>query len=164
MRTVDALTAARDFFLYDPSNWTKASLALIKNNGKACFCALGGISLVTGCMTEGGARHPRVAVSSVSGPWGAETSEYTGFRTEFAQLPKHIINLLRDDGVELAAAVGAVKYLRAACEQLFREASIVTINDDANYGYADIMKAFDLAIKNAKRRHINGDRVKAVSL
>lgn len=159
MRTVDALTAARDFFRYNPGAWTRAALARPKGD-TTCFCALGGISLVTGCMTAGGYRQPKIAVSCVSGPWGANGKP-------LADLSHQVIQQLRENGIELAAAVGAVKYLTAACEKLFQN-SIVEVNDSAYLGYDSIMRAFELAIKNAKRRHINGDRQKtsgqAVSL
>lgn len=183
MRTVDALIHARDMFLSDPKSWTRGALHA-KKAGKDCYCALGGISLVTGCIAPDGTRAPGVAVSCTSGPHAADVRpENTGYGDSdfygINQLPAKTLLTYQRRGVHLKAALGAVRYLTAAVRKLYGEdVSIVVVNDhggtyrparaDADgsqeaYNYGLIIRAFNLAIRNAKRRHINGDRKKAVA-
>ena len=174
MKTVDALIAARDFFINDPSRWTKGALHKVVN-GKNCFCALGAVSLVSGCLNGDGARVPGVAVSCTFGPIGFKEAGPAKFFTDATTinaLSRKVLGDLEKYGIHLKAGAGAVKYLSAACHQLFGSTvNIVTVNDgrlwassgaEQGYGYNGIMKAFDVAITNAKRRHITGDRKKSV--
>lgn len=170
MKTVDALIAARDLFASDPTNWTRGGLRK-RIGGKNCYCALGGISLVTGCISADGERAENVAVSCTEGPKGVTSNEGWSLM-EIGELSQSVLLKFAAKNVHLLAAKGAIEYLSAACEQLFGEKSIIHVNDvgpnkgaltpsNAEVGYATIMKAFDRAIRNAKRRHITGDRKKA---
>lgn len=166
MKTVDALIAASDFFVANPGRWTRASLASHHNNrGDTCFCALGGISLVTGCLTPDGARANKVGVGVTSGPVSANVGRgiYTNEYTPIEELSKRELAAFQAAGVHLLAARGAVKYANAASKVVFGEPSIMEANDDTlrGGGYNTVIKILNLAIKNAKRRHINGDRKKA---
>jgi hypothetical protein len=51
----------------------------------------------------------------------------------------------------------AMNYLRAAIVSVAgREMEVYQFNDSYQFKHEDVLAAFDLAIKNAKRRHING--------
>lgn len=168
MKTVDVLIAARNFFINDPSRWTAGALHKLVD-GKDCFCAIGAMSLVSGCISESGLRAQRVVVSCTLGPTGFINADYSR-TTPIAALSAKLLSDLEKDGIHLKAGAGAAKYLEAACRKLFGH-SVITVNDgctvsahprERTLGYQGIMKAFDLAIKNAKRRHITGDRKKSV--
>jgi hypothetical protein len=172
MKTVDALIAARDFFLNDPDAWTQAALHFQKSNGKHCFCALGGISLVTGCIGATGCQAGRVAVSCIAGPTGVAMTGECGFifYQNIEELPRAVTDGLAARGVHVVAARNAVRYANEAARSLYGNAavgrdgngSIMVANDQL--GYDAVIACFNLAIKNAKRRHITGDRQKTKSV
>ncbi len=159
MRTVDALIAARDFFTSDPCNWTHGGLSSVRGRGKNKhrFCAIGGISLVTGCLKENGLPARDVVVSSIAGPIGVR--DINGKSIPIGALPKEMLRLYSREGVELLAAHNAIRYAEVATRQLHGDDyDLVAVNDTAELGYPAILRILDTAIKNAKRRHIKGSR------
>ena len=165
MKTVDALIAARDFFVNNPDRWVQGALHRVKGN-KDCFCALGGLSLVTGCMATSGARLGGVAISTIRGPYGIGGAGVSA--TPVLYLSQKVLNELISQGIHLKAASNAVSYLGAVAKNLYGQAgtdsggggSIMMVNDSV--GYDGVIACFNAAITNAKRRHINGDRKKPV--
>ena len=163
MKTVDALIAARDFFVNNPDRWIQGALHKVKG-GKDCFCALGGLSLVTGCMATNGARLGGVTISTIRGPYGIGGADVKA--TLVMYLSQKVLNDLVSHGVHLKAASNAVSYLGAVAKKLYGDSgirsdghgSIMTVNDSV--GYDAVITCFNAAITNAKRRHINGDRRK----
>lgn len=163
MRTVDVLTAAQNLFS-NKANWTSGALAGINDDGEPCFCALGGVMNAGGCYDWNGSRavlKRDLAVSSVAGLVGLWTR--TGFRqVDYAS--RADLARFQARGIHAAATRNAIRYLGASVRRLSGNdnVSIVVANDSSGFGYDFIMRAFDLAIKNAKRRHITGDRCKSV--
>ena len=168
MKTVDALIAARDFFVNNPDRWVQGALHRVKGS-KDCFCALGGLSLVTGCMATSGARLGGVAISTIRGPYGLAGKGIPLSAVRPAEsLSQKVLNELISQGIHLKAASNAVSYLGAVAKNLYGQAgtdtggggSIMMVNDSV--GYDGVIACFNAAITNAKRRHINGDRKKPV--
>ncbi len=165
MRTVDALIAARDFFVSNPHRWTTGAIAVERAEGNVCFCALGGISKVTGCVSDKGEFAQNVSISCVNGPTGVYDRHRDNYQP-IGGLGRDTLNRFSADGIELAAAATAVKYANFAAAELFPNHSradkvehtgtLMSVNDSV--GYDAVIKCFDLAIKRATRRHINGDK------
>lgn len=164
MRTVDVLLAARDLFS-NSSNWTSGQLVGINCDGTPCFCAIGGLMNAGGCYDKKLSRpqlKKDLSVSSTAGLIGVFT--YDGGFQPVEQVSRAVLAKFEAQGVHAAATKNAIKYLGAAVVKLSsnKDLSIVGANDSAydGYGYSFIMRALDLAITNAKRRHIKGDRQK----
>ncbi len=158
MKAVDVLIDARDL-LSDQNNWGTTRLC---SDGK--FCANGAIDLTSGCLKLDGSR----TGATVDGLY----LEACGGVALWTSNPdNHIVpigTLSHQERVEYAsvgafpmALEKAYSYLTAASRKLYGKA-VYQVNDRPleGFGYPAIMKVFDLAIKNAKRRHINGDRQK----
>lgn len=161
MRTVDVLVATKKFFSENPDQWTTGNLHAVRN-AKNCFCALGGIALQSGCMSELGMQARNVFVSCTSGPVTADPNGPEAYNPVFSKiesLSKKAIKSYESKGIHLVAGAKATAYLARAVKDLFGETKlIVGINDNHNLGLPAIMKALDLAIARAKRRHIKGDK------
>lgn len=166
MRTVDVLIAARDL-LSKKENWMTGSLGYTDGDGKSCFCALGATLKSGGCIVppkSNGRRH---------GEWeaAAPTFEVSGTRgisggTEVVERsPLRVLQFFESQGIYLRSTAKAINYLTAAVAAESNGAvnEVFYANDHKKFGYDFIMRAFDRAIRNAKRRHINGDRSKATA-
>lgn len=172
MRTVDILSAAQSF-LSDKSNWGTGSLVEFnEETQKNCFCALGSVLKAGGFLT--GRPHPYrigrlffsapkgVTVDSIHGIGGlvGETGEYVS-PVAFGRLSKRFLTKLAEEhGLHAAQTKNAIRYLQEAVQKLTGGTQLIWKANDSR-GYDFIMKAFSLAIRNAKRRHITGDRKKA---
>lgn len=159
MRTVDALIAARDFFVANPTRWTTGALVRESDHRPACFCALGGIAKVTGCFDDNGNRPAAgIGMSCTNGP-------ATGNSIPIPELSRVTLRQFQKAGADLAAAFNAVRYANAASGKLFpkskagtgtlKDGSIMIVNDTD--GYQATIQCFNLAIKLAKRRTIWGN-------
>ena len=158
MRTVDALIAVRDLFIHDPQAWTQGVLTEVSESGKECFCVLGGVSKVTGCLPKRHSWNYGVGVSPTSGPYSATEGGSDGKLVPIDQLSQRVVKEFAAQGIHLKAAVNAVRYLTAAASKLHNTCALV-VND--RHGFDAVLRVLDLAVRNAKRRHINGDRKKA---
>ncbi len=115
-----------------------------------CFCSLGAINAAVGSDAEsvtcGIYRDNDTAASAVwtgkGEPWAARVGAKPA------------------TDAQRAAFWRARLYLESAIKQLYGFTCVVSLNDQKG-NHEKVMLAFDLAIKNAKRRHINGDRQKA---
>ncbi len=156
MRTVDLLMSAREL-LSDRSNWTQTALHnYFSNRDKNCFCVMGSI------LKEGGALMPSTIGGFFYTRRGAEVSSdgslvaitVNGERVlsvNIDGLPTADLAILQMDGFYPKTILNAVRYLRAAAEDIHP----AVVNDQ--YGYDAVMTMLNIAIKNAKRRHVRGD-------
>jgi hypothetical protein len=178
MRTVDILIAVHALFS-DKTNWTSGSLIDTYegegDNRKSCFCALGGI------LKEGGILVPTHYNPSQftrrAGFYTESTVGLAGFTSpddghfvsahELPKLSKSLILKLEKSGAHVTQTVNAARYLQEAMNTLaakrgLQQRAIWKAND--NFGYEFVMDALVLAIRNAKRRHVTGDRKKTVAV
>ena len=151
MKTVDVLTSARDR-IADKKNWTTSFRYAKRVGSRAhgvsqlseanCFCAIGSVGATCG------------AKSAYAFSNQGKVVEVLQFASES----------------DAKAFDKAAAYLNAAAFQICAKdyeddyiAYAYELNDD--HGHEETLKMFDLAIRNAKRRHINGKRTaeKAVS-
>ena len=143
MKAVDVLIQARNL-LSDKNRWTKNYMKTVRN-GKECFCAAGAVCHEAGVL-EGEKTYTNftgnVFMNVMCGIVPVTAASNSAIR-EAEALGEHA-----------RAAHTALKYLRAASGH----DSFIYVNDVK--GYDAVMKMFDVAIRNAKRRHINGDRKK----
>ncbi len=187
MKTVDVLLATIALFS-DRSNWTSSSLndrkSITTSDGKTeqlkdefCFCALGGILWSGGVYQEGekfanGYKcltvKPSLEVDPCGGLSGLTVGDRFYHRDSLGLLPQAIIRTYAAMGAHVIATAKAQAYLQEAVNRLAgRRTNIYSANDggaDVNGvrvgGYDFIMMALNLAARNAKRRHIKGDRSK----
>lgn len=181
MRTVDILIAARDL-LSDKSNWTQGTLykySVAKK--KNCFCALGATVKAGGGLTEASSGlnlrvRPEIFTSGSNGIGGLTpvATEMLGITSptddgyvdvaNVPSLPRAALKALEATGLYVTQTANAVRYLHAATKQVTNgeHHAVFVTNDDRNKAraYDTIMKVFDRAIRNAKRRHVTGDRKK----
>jgi hypothetical protein len=160
MRTVDVLIAAREL-IADKKNWTRGCLRA-KRDGNACYCALGAVTKAGGVLDREDA-----VVSTTTGFLGIENEEDK--IVDVSELGRAALAELEAAGVYAAQTINAQRYLQKAIDAILPNYSVVHkkntmiywFND--NFGHNAVMEAFDVAIRNAKRRHITGDRKKATA-
>jgi hypothetical protein len=173
MRTVAVLIAAAAL-LSDKTNWTEGSLTgLFRDKDyvpqKPCFCALGAIAKEGGALVENetvayGNRYKYAITRD-----GARLDSCKGLVAvdgeAVEKLSRAKLKELAKVNFHPVATVKAQQYLLQAARDLFGD--IPDLNDvsrrtfkgeTVTLGYEGVMKAFDLAIRRAKRRHINGDK------
>jgi len=176
MKAVDVLIQARKF-LSNRKNWTRYTMYRSAGHPfqfsetgysfkEGSCCAIGAVALKSGCA---GKKYNGIRDSLDVGQRGYSVfvgEPGTILRPVRAdEAPKGVIKSLLAEGVHLKAGDKAIKYLRAASIKLYNT-DIVSLNDDGAEGagydakssHKAVLAAFDLAIKNAKRRHINGKR------
>jgi hypothetical protein len=175
MRTVDILLAVHALFS-DKTNWTMGSLIdatdADPSGTKSCFCALGGILKEGGVLVPSSynpklfTRRPGFYTESTTGLAGFTDPSDGHFVSvnELPKLSKSVIIRLEKNGAHVQQTVNAIRYLQEAMFALANKRNLQArpiwkAND--NYGYEFVMDALALAIKNAKRRHVTGDRKKA---
>ncbi len=159
MKTVDVLVAAKALIateaLYNNGYKTVGRIigsiyqdrfgfdTLLRSQA-ACFCSLGAINAAVGSDAES----ITCGIYRDGPPSTNEWANRCGAQPATAS--------------QRASFWKARLYLESAIHKLYGHACVVSLND--NKGSHDkVMAAFDLAIKNAKRRHVNGDRQKTVS-
>lgn len=165
MNAVEILTAARTR-LSNPVNWTTGRLfreRAIAQDG-FCFCSMGAV------MKEGGAftkdqltntlhpvRVPGVEVSPGNTDLGVYTTE--GSIPTEKSVTARLYRLLEEAGCHAKTTRTAIAYLNAAAKQATNNIWERPYELNDAYGHAKVLQMFDLAIRNAKRRHINGKRL-----
>lgn len=156
MKTVDVLIAAKAL-ISDPKafyrtrldrkdrrGWITGSIfrdangkICLKNSEATCFCSLGAVNKVVGADAES------------TGSGIVPTDEYPDdFYLER--------ETARPTQAQRKAFTTAKKYLDAASQMIGQSKTrdVISLNDS---GFHEaVMSMFDLAIKNAKRRHVNG--------
>lgn len=174
MKAVDILVSARDRFLANRQNWTVGRLARKRtsaDDGK-CFCSIGGVlnagggftaemKLVTDIIAEDfRAKNHQVAnkLNGVLFLINGKKDHDAAFG--FISL---INEQLTERGFAARSTITALSYLQGAAKAIGGEGScIVGINDGtpdcSNFGFNRVIAMFNLAIKNARRRHVNGQR------
>lgn len=173
MRTVDILVATIALFS-DKNNWTTGCLTdtriVDEETTDACFCALGGLAKSGGCLQESPRSTEKnrqysapegIVMGGDTGVSGVRigASTYVGV-ANFARLSRKEIARFASLGAHPVQVANAQRYLTEAIKSLLGYGrSIYAANDYIGYDF--IMKALRLAAKNAKRRHITGDRKKA---
>lgn len=184
MKTVEVLAATLALFS-DKTNWVHGKLITNRVVGtdendepivKPCFCAEGGIAMSGGMFEPDGRKgmlavKPKscVLVSSTSGFYEASENGVTVSKYSLPRTPRAILKRLEDKGIHVVATIKARDYLQQAINDVVAKKhpgagkyEIYVANDDL--GYEFIMEALQLAVKRAKRRHINGDRKKNTSV
>lgn len=172
MKTVDVLRATLVLFS-DPTNWATGQLRARKPDAELtdtgtdsfCFCALGGIIQSGGLFEEKyGTLRPKsdAEVDSCGGLVGVHVNGYIVHAKDFGALSQAVIKEYASRGAHILATAKAQAYLQAAVNKLAgRHVAIYQANDEHEtvngFGYNFIMRALKLAIRNAARRHINGD-------
>lgn len=101
-----------------------------------CFCSLGAINAAVGADAE----------SDTSG-LSKENRGEVFYKTHGTKAPTK---------EQRAAYWKAVRYLQAAIRER-NQTDVVGLNDK-QHSHDEVLTCFDLAIRNAKRRHINGQR------
>jgi hypothetical protein len=163
MKTVDVLIKARElitkestyhngvqtpgrtrWFIYRKSNGDPT----MKLSEATCFCSLGAINAAVGADAE----------NNGLGLYSEEALITWGFYGRTGTKPP--------TKTQRAAFSNASRYLLAAIKRLgyvnnVGEISFFNDSMRGQAGHLMVLKAFDLAIKNAKRRHINGGRLAA---
>lgn len=178
MRTVDILAEVSSLFA-DKTNWGRGQLSALDGaTQKNCFCAMGGVMKEGGVLVESwndtsGCSHFSAASGVSVGPTAGiagvrdDNNKFT-YGEDILSLPSSFFSGLERRGVHLKATINALKYLEAAINALSLKKKlsycgiwipIWKANDI--YGYGFIMEALALATRNARRRHVNGDRKKA---
>ena len=145
MKTWEILAKAKER-ISNPDNWvrgkmyaphTKTYIPNLPLEQAECFCSVGAVAAAIGV--------PNSRYIDASALWNGGDND-------------SIVELFGKDFAR------AVKYLHAASMQMDavggRYFSAIGFNDDVTNSHADIMRLFDVAIKNAKRRHANGKRYK----
>ena len=174
MRTVDILAAATAL-LADKTNWGTGNLVdFNRMTNKSCFCAMGAI------LKEGGVLQPtnlacgkRFApadecwVGNITGLAAVKVDGFYTYALNIHSLGRSVLSQFEGRGVYLTQTMNAMRYLREAVNQMLARNNsgprdIWSVNDGAD-GYNIIMEALRIATRNAKRRHITGDRKKAVA-
>ncbi len=159
MKTVDVLIAAKKLIAteakYDDNYYqfarggriigsiykNKRGNDILKLSDAVCFCSLGAINAAVGADAE----------STTCGLFTESPTDSAW--VEFAK--RQGVKSPTDE--QRKAFWKARRYLEGAIYQLYGSQDIAGLNDGpGNRGR--VMAAFDLAIKNAKRRHINGAR------
>lgn len=168
MRAVDILVAARTR-LTKYENWTTAALSNHSRSadGGRCFCSLGAT-----VHEGGGMKDDDLVFNTVRETLDYELPEYTALahlsydfvcktnedtRRALTNL-KLVSGLLTEAGFAAKSTLIAISYLQAAAKQMYGT-HVVLVNDGpgrSHKNHAAVLAMFDLAIKNAKRRHING--------
>lgn len=179
MKAVDILTNARDRFLANRLNWTTGQLAHKRkgaDEGK-CFCSIGGVlnagggyndklELVTDRIRQDGRlSHGTTKYDCAVRLDGALFCTYESQREEAVSTIDVLKEELAKEGFAAKQTITALTYLQAAARQV-GNADVVSINDSSksNNNFERVITMFNVAIKNAKRRHVNGQRyAKAVS-
>lgn len=132
MKAVDILIAARAL-IANPGDWVKYLYERPKITGGVSRCAVGAIM---------------AAVRKSNPP-------YDGPLDELAQLKALGVpfrfRLYNNATMYLFAAIYATDYGSGPC-------GVTKFNDSVLTSHEDVLDAFDRAIKNAKRRHLLGDR------
>ncbi len=149
MKTVDLLIAAQNR-IRDPNNWVRGTMYAKKTNydpRSADEVSLYGAYANRQDSVD--SANCFCSVGSVAAELGVPHIRYIGLH----QLDK-------EDNDAIVEEYGpafkrAVKYLDAAALQL-KSASAYCLNDTRTHD--DVMTMYNLAIKNAKRRHANGKR------
>jgi hypothetical protein len=177
MKTVEVLQHARQT-LTDPSNWIQGALygkrkdsyletperlnsrgayfrGVEKLADANCFCSVGAVAKAMGV--------PKSTIVSSEDGISADNNKNYWFVGYVNNIPKYLslsefIKREWPDAnqSQVRSIKTAVKYLNAAAFQLlgggFRKA--FSVND--NCTHKEVLAMFDLAIKNAKRRHVGG--------
>lgn len=162
MRTVDVLTNARNV-IENRANWTQH--VLCKGH---TFCAIGAIDVVSGILDPDANNITKSRVKNIHPSVIGGVHLFEDADGLMATELRHISSLSRAELKALAAqgaypvqAEKAFRYLRAASFKLFNKTP-VGVNDEL--GHEAVLAMFDKAIKNAKRRQINGKRYSDATL
>ncbi len=177
MKALDVLVAARAR-LSDKVNWTTGNLFAPREAAKDgfCFCAMGatmkegglwttqqiaGLQTLVPVVREGEAKVVPGNVDVYIGGY----AEYPGeallacIRAQ-AAVRNRIFGTLAKAGFQANATINAIKYLSAAARQITKQSDYAPFEVNDNWGWEKTIQMFDLAIKNAKHRHINGKHSK----
>ncbi len=156
MRTVEVLVAARALITkeskYDMNGdlrtpgrvigtvyKTAKGKDTLKLSEASCFCSLGAVNAAVGA--------------------DAESHTCGLFRLEEDDSFYRHAGITKPTEAQRKAYKNATKYLRQAFRIITGNADIAGVNDDTHLdNHKRVLQCFDLAIKNAKRRHINGKR------
>ncbi len=178
MNAVEILTSARDRFARNRRNWIAGALAAKRSDAEdgQCFCSVGGVLKAGGGLTINrwgdvqsltGVLATKVKDQQPDGYWKDDTfkaySELSGNLCDgLAYAPVTLdktlsatIKQLNKLGFKAKPTVTAL--IRAAARKL-SGLEIISFNDrsEDQQTYQEVLGMFDLAIRNAKRRHVNG--------
>lgn len=117
----------------------------LKLTNASCFCSIGAIIGAIGCDAD-----------TTTGRLAPAHSTWVLKRSHLSADVNNP-NLVTATASQRRVFGTAYEYLNTACERLFGW-EIVELNDTAG-SQERVLQAFDLAIKNAKRRHIKGGKV-----
>ncbi len=154
MKTVDVLIKARKLITNESNyDWEKETWSLgritgsiyknaaredvLKLSDAVCFCSLGALNAAVGADAE----------SYSCGLYPNDDHGDEFYRHFGTTAPTNS---------QRRAYWSAVKYLTEAFKVVTGNSDIVAVNDSHNH--QRVLECFDLAIKNAKRRHLNGKR------
>lgn len=119
----------------------------LKLSNASCFCSIGAIIGAIGCDAD--------TTTTRLAP--AHSTWVLKLKRSHLSADVNNPNLVTATTSQRRVFGTAYEYLSTACERLFGE-EIVELNDSA-CSHERVLQAFDLAIKNAKRRHIKGGKV-----
>ena len=118
----------------------------LKLSNASCFCSIGAIIGAIGCDAD----------TSTGKLAPAHSNGWVPERSALAADVKNP-NLVTATASQRRVFSTAYEYLNTACKRVTGGTEIMELNDSARSG-EKVLQAFDLAIKNAKRRHINGGK------
>lgn len=187
MNALQILVDAHDRFARNRANWIQGRLSADRASaeGGQCNCAIGGILRSGGGypVQEDGKPATEALPFSLGSKakkyltlnpkedneWLIASSIFSGAPLSTLFIPTilddtaHVIKVMEKEGFAARSAIVALRYLAAACWNLFGERTgIISVNDGdgcAFYSYDKVLKMYKLAIKNCKRRHVNGGRL-----
>lgn len=125
---------------------TSKGLDTLKRSNATCFCSIGAIIGAIGCDAD-----------TTTGRLAPAYSEGATLKISFLPADEANPNLVTATTSQRRVFGTAYEYLKTACKRLFG-GEIMELNDTAG-SHERVLRAYDLAIKNAKRRHINGGKV-----
>ncbi len=164
MRTVDVLIAARGLITNESSyNKSTNTYSRGRTGGSVykdqygcetlrlyeahCYCAIGAINAAVGSDAES-------TMCGISSRRGGLGDDYYGLSDEFYKLR----GITKPTPAQRKAFSNARKYLKEAFRIITGNDDIIKVNDAHTTSHSVILECFDLAIKNAKRRHLNGKK------
>jgi len=119
----------------------------LKLSNASCFCSVGAIIGAIGCDADTSTGRLAPAHSA----WVLKRSHLSA--------DVNNPNLVTATASQRRVFGTAYEYLNTACERLFGKGEEIMELNDTACSHERVLQAFDLAIKNAKRRHIKGGKV-----
>jgi hypothetical protein len=148
MKAIEVLTSARQL-LSNKKNWAQNGLR-IEHDDRVCLCAVGALGVAAGVLDpNGGTTRAGTRLGVIGGIHDVFNDAFITVERE----PLATLRRLEENGAHVRAYQKAKDYLDSAAESMFGTA-IIGVND--NWGYEATLETFDRAIRNIRRRHMNG--------